>query len=404
MTDRASNASLPEAVYTPASPIRHPGQMVLAMGRDLVASRELAWRLFTRDFRAQYRQSVLGYFWAFVPPLLAALPWMFLNSQKIVNISPTGIPYPAFVMTGTMLWQTFIDALNSPLKQTLGARSMLAKINFPKEALLMAGVAEIASNLAIRMALLLPVLWVLKVPLAPCLAWAPIGVAALVLLGLSIGLLLTPLGLLYTDVARAIGVVATFGMLLTPVVYPPPSSGIGGWLAAWNPVSPVLSITRDWITGQNPSYPGLTVRQIRDAGAWVRRLQSGAAPADRWLWSQFPEQVQSSLTERANADEKEFEAARKQVLVTEINRILANPALFASSPFAAAPPGSSHGDALVERRLSVEHAFPTDLAPRTEARLLVRFWYLTALAFVTALVAWFSYRLTLPILVERMGG
>jgi lipopolysaccharide transport system permease protein len=403
MTDRASTP-LPEVVYTPASPIQHPGRMVAAMWRDLIASRELAWRLFTRDFRAQYRQSMLGYFWAFVPPVLAALPWMFLNSQKIVNISPTGIPYPAFVMTGTMLWQTFIDALNSPLKQTLGARSMLAKINFPKEALLMAGVAEIVSNLAIRMALLFPVLWALQISFAPCLMWAPVGVAVLVLLGLSLGLLLTPLGLLYTDVARAISVVATFGMLLTPVVYPPPSSGIGGWLAAWNPVSPVLSITRDWITGQDPADPGLTVRQIRDASAWVQRLQSTAEPGGRWLWNQFPDSVRASLAESAGGDEKAHEASRKRVLVKELNRILADTPLFSSSPFASADAAPATRDSIGERRQSVERSFPADLAPRAEGRLLTRMWYLSVLALVTAFVAWFSYRLTLPILVERMGG
>ena len=37
--------------------------------RNLVNSRELAWRLFVRDTSAQYRQSVLGYLWVFIPPL-----------------------------------------------------------------------------------------------------------------------------------------------------------------------------------------------------------------------------------------------------------------------------------------------------------------------------------------------
>ncbi len=313
-----------------------------------------------------YRQSLFGYLWAFVPPLLAAVPWLFLNSQKIVNVGYTPIAYPAFVMTGMMLWQSFLDVLNSPLKQTSAARSMLAKINFPREALLLAGLAETAWNLLIRMLLLVPVLWfygtwsfsaanvrsfrileerllahatpltahlwaalsadtrkalqgrslesaqmqsllvrdlnrivqhgplydpdlftgvslsvstrqqiaagaggtrllslnrrlleeacpnmfVARAPVRS-LMWAPAAVGGLMLLGFAVGLLVTPLGLLYMDVGRAIGLAASFGMLLTPIVDPPRTVGLAGWLTRWNPVSPVLVTSRDWLTGQS---------------------------------------------------------------------------------------------------------------------------------------------------------
>jgi lipopolysaccharide transport system permease protein len=34
---------------------------------DLLASRELAWRLIVRNFSAQHRQSALGHVWAGFP-------------------------------------------------------------------------------------------------------------------------------------------------------------------------------------------------------------------------------------------------------------------------------------------------------------------------------------------------
>ncbi|MBX3748141.1 MAG: ABC transporter permease [Verrucomicrobiae bacterium] len=239
-------------IYTPDSPVRRPGPFLAAMLRDLAASRGLAWRLFVRDLSAMYRQSVLGYVWAFVPPILAALPWMILNRENILTVGDTPVPYPAFVLAGTLLWQTFIDALNAPLKQTTAARGMLARIQFPREALVLAGLAETAWNFLIRLLLLIPVLALADVPLAPSLLWAPLGIASLLLLGTAIGLVITPVGLLYTDIGRAIPIVATFGMLLTPVVYPPRPEGWVGWLATWNPVSPVLVTTRDWLTAQPP--------------------------------------------------------------------------------------------------------------------------------------------------------
>ena len=115
---------LPITVYTPESPLRNPGRFVREMFRDLLASRELAWRLFVRDTSAQYRQSFLGYLWAFIPPLVASLPFIFLNSQGVVNMGATKIPYPAYAMIGTIIWQVFVDALNSPLKTAIAAKSM----------------------------------------------------------------------------------------------------------------------------------------------------------------------------------------------------------------------------------------------------------------------------------------
>ncbi len=107
---------LSEAVYTPDSQLRRPGQLLKSMWRDVLASRELAWRLLVRNISAMYRQTMLGYVWAFLPPVFTTLTFVFLNSQKIFSVGTTDIPYPAFVMIGTLLWQGFADAMNSPLR------------------------------------------------------------------------------------------------------------------------------------------------------------------------------------------------------------------------------------------------------------------------------------------------
>jgi ABC-type polysaccharide/polyol phosphate export permease len=38
-------------------------------------------------------------------------------------------------------------------------------------------------------------------------------------------------------------------MLLTPVVYPARTDGLAGFLATWNPVSPVLTTAREALSG-----------------------------------------------------------------------------------------------------------------------------------------------------------
>ncbi len=238
---------LKETVYTPDSELLSFGRLLRGMGRDLSASRELAWRLLVRNISAQYRQSLLGYAWAFVPPIFTTLIWVFLRSQSVFEVADTGMPYPVFVLTGTVLWATFTESLNNPLQMVTQNKSMLTKINFPREALILAGVGEVLFNFIIRATLLVFVIWWYQVPLQSSMLLAPVGIVALILFGITVGLLLTPLGMLYHDVGRAL----TFGtqilFFLTPIIYPVPQASFAEIIVKLNPVTPLLDTARGWL-------------------------------------------------------------------------------------------------------------------------------------------------------------
>jgi lipopolysaccharide transport system permease protein len=105
---------LPIRTYTPASPLAQPGLLWREMRQDLWAGRELAWRLAVRDISAQYRQSSLGVLWALISPLTTTAVWLFLSTSRLVQVAETGLPYPVFVFTGTLLW----SILNRCLQRT----------------------------------------------------------------------------------------------------------------------------------------------------------------------------------------------------------------------------------------------------------------------------------------------
>lgn len=237
------------AVYTPEPVLRHPGRLWVSMWNDLVASRELAWRLLVRNVSAQYRQTALGYVWAFVPPLAMTLVWMMLSSQRVIAVGKTAIPYPAYVLIGTVLWQVFVDALNSPLKLVTSSKQMLARMNFPREALILAGLGEVLFNFLVRLVLLAGVLIYYRIPVPATILLAPVGVFALAGLGLMVGMFLTPIGILFQDIQFGVATLTYLWFFLTPVVYPPPSAGIVYAVVRLNPVTPVLVTTRSWWTG-----------------------------------------------------------------------------------------------------------------------------------------------------------
>lgn len=235
-------------VYTPESQLRKPGLLLRSMWRDLRASRELAWRLFVRDISARYRQSLLGVLWAFLPPIVIGLVFIILQSKKVVNFGETDIAYPVFVLVGTTLWQLFADSLNAPLKSVTRAKAMLAKINFPREALIVSAFYDVLFSLLIKSIVLVGVFIFFQVQVTWGLLLAPLAILMIIVLGMTLGLLLTPLGMLYTDVSSGLVVLTQFWFFLTPVIYPPPQSFPYSLVATLNPVSPLLIGARDLAT------------------------------------------------------------------------------------------------------------------------------------------------------------
>lgn len=151
-------SKLPVTVYTPDSSLSNPFVMIRAMFADLWKGRELAWRLTVRDISAQYRQTFLGILWALILPLANTVVWLYLNLTGIVVLQETPIPYPVYVFAGTMLWAIFMDSINAPMSQTGGAIGMLTKLNFPREALLLAGIYKTLFNSGIKLVLMLCIL------------------------------------------------------------------------------------------------------------------------------------------------------------------------------------------------------------------------------------------------------
>lgn len=234
--------------HTPDSLLRHPVRLFKLMWWDLLASRELAWRLMVRDISAQYRQSFLGIAWAFLPPIFMAVGFTLANDANVISVGKTDLPYPAYVTFSTALWQTFVEAINGPVQAVTLAKPMISRVNFPREAIILAKVGEVFFNFAIKLVLIVALFILFRIPVSWTVILAPVALVHLILLGTFIGTLLSPLGVLYQDVPKTLTMITGFWLFLTPVIYPVPNQGIFGVLVQLNPVTPLLVTTRELAT------------------------------------------------------------------------------------------------------------------------------------------------------------
>jgi lipopolysaccharide transport system permease protein len=223
---------------------------------DLWNSNFLAWQFAKRDISSQYRQSYLGLIWLFLTPLASAAVWIFLNSSGTLAIADTGMPYPVYVFSGTLIWSILIEAINSPTTNTNSSRSILSKINFPKEALILSGVYKLLFNSSVKIVLLVIFVFAFGVGFHWSLLFFPLVLACAVLVGTALGLFLTPIGLLYSDISRLITMVLTLLMYLTPVMYGIPDGGIMRTIMIYNPLTPLVTTLREVTVGQEVQFLG----------------------------------------------------------------------------------------------------------------------------------------------------
>lgn len=236
--------------YTPDSELRHPLRLIRSMSSDLLAGRELAWRLFVRDTAAQYRQSALGYFWVILPPLTTSIVFILLNSANVLVSNDLGMSYPVYVLTGTVFFGLFTDGMAAPLRTVTASKPLLIKVRFPREALLLTAWAQTILGFLIRIALLAVCLVFLGAHIAPTLPLAIVPAFGLMLFGIMVGVLTVPLGALYQDITYGIVLVTSALMLVTPVAFAPPASGALATIMRYNPLSPLVLGARDLtITG-----------------------------------------------------------------------------------------------------------------------------------------------------------
>lgn len=222
-----------------------PGSFVADAWRQLRRSLPIVWPLFLSNMRARHRALLLSYIWLLLPAIATALVCTHLQSLRIIAREPTQFPYVLHVLTGILLWQLLIEALNAPLQQLRASQQLITHSRVPHEALILAGALEALVNCGARLLVLVPVL--LLYGIVPNAAWAavPLALIALLGLGLAIGVLAAPWGLLYDDVPRAITLGVGLWFFLTPIFYPAPVQG----LLSYNPAATLIETARSWLGG-----------------------------------------------------------------------------------------------------------------------------------------------------------
>jgi lipopolysaccharide transport system permease protein len=186
--------------------------------RSLVRYRALVRSLVSRELKARYRGSVLGFFWSFVNPLLLLLTYTLVFQVILPNNQPDIQPFFLFLFCGILPWTWFSASLAEASGVLISSGNLIKKVLFPAEVL---PAVTVLANLA-HFLLGLPILLVF-LAWKGHLAWTVLllGVPIFVQLVLTLGLVLflSALTVHFRDLQSILTHVLHLWFFATPVIY-----------------------------------------------------------------------------------------------------------------------------------------------------------------------------------------
>lgn len=241
--------------YVPDRPVANGwlGQWKDLM-REMPATARVAGVMFSRDFRALYRQSVLGYFWSLAVPLLTVGLFLYLNRTGLFSVGSISVPYVVFAVVGMAFWQLFAAGLTSCTQSLVTGGALLTKVNFPRESLVFAAYAVAAVPFTVQLVLGLVLMLGYRVPFTWWALAAIPAIAPLVLLTIGLGLLTSLLHGLARDVGAVLPALVSFLLFFTPVLYARPTTGLASTVATYNPLYYLIGVPRDLLLFGGTSY------------------------------------------------------------------------------------------------------------------------------------------------------
>ena len=184
----------------------------------LWGARRILALLVTRDLKVKFSDSVLGYLWSILDPLmLAGVYWFVFTKLMTRQVGDT--PYIVFLLCAMLPWQWANGSMRASMRALSKDAKLVRSTNLPREI----WVLRTVGSKAIEFLLSVPVIVFFAVVTHAHLSWyvvfAPLAFLIQSLLLVGIGLLLAPLAILYGDVERLINAVMRLLFYLSPVIY-----------------------------------------------------------------------------------------------------------------------------------------------------------------------------------------
>ncbi len=222
--------------------------------RDIYSYRELLRSLTVRDLKVRYRNSLLGFFWAWGNPIMMTL--VFTIVFQLVAPSPIS-NFALFILIGWLAWSFTLSGVTDSVGTIVGNSSLVKKVWFPRIVLPASAVLANAFNFVFALPLVFVLMFYFQIRVDPVLLlYFPIIFASQLALILGLSFILSGANVFYRDTKVITGVLMTAWFFLTPVFYSVPQIASNTRLFYYiNPMASIIEAYRSIFYGSTDGGP-----------------------------------------------------------------------------------------------------------------------------------------------------
>ncbi|MHB8545733.1 MAG: ABC transporter permease [Nitrosotalea sp.] len=184
--------------------------------RELWKKRSLIYNFAIMDLKIRYRNSILGFFWTILEPLLM-LGVLYLVFTKIFKYQIEY--YPLYILLGLIFWTTFSRSTGIGLDSLIAKSGILTQINMPREVPIISTVLTSFFMLCFELVILGIFMAAFQFVPPVTIIFLPLILILLFVLVLGITFPLSVLNVRYRDIKFVWSVVLQAGFFLTPIFY-----------------------------------------------------------------------------------------------------------------------------------------------------------------------------------------
>ncbi|MEM9614232.1 MAG: ABC transporter permease [Actinomycetota bacterium] len=179
--------------------------------------RELLLNLVRRELKVKYKDSILGFLWTLMNPLLYMAVFSFVFSVILRSGTPN---FGLLLLSGLLVFNLFSNGLRAATTSITGNGPLVQKVWFPREILPLAAIGAELVTFFFQLVILM--LGLAAFGQAPewSMLWLTLpALLAVLLLVTGLGLLLAGLNVHFRDVEHFLDIALLMWFWLTPVVY-----------------------------------------------------------------------------------------------------------------------------------------------------------------------------------------
>jgi lipopolysaccharide transport system permease protein len=186
--------------------------------KELLDYRDLFYFLVWRDIKVLYAQTILGFLWAILVPLIQIVIFTIIFG-KVAKISTEGIPYILYSTVAIIPWTYMSQAMSQSSLSLVTGQSMLGKIYFPRIMFPMTSVLAKLVDFAISLVILFAALIYYRITPTWNLLFLPLFFLQMICIPAGVGMFLSALAIRFRDVKFAMQFILRMLIYSAPIVY-----------------------------------------------------------------------------------------------------------------------------------------------------------------------------------------